>query len=110
MIRVSIAAGLLLLVVACANTVTLLIGRSVVRSREFAVRIALGSGMARLVRAALVEGLSLSRRRTARGPRGGLGRSPAVHGREPVGRPMIYDFDVLGIARVIHRSLGSSAT
>ena len=60
MIRVSIAAGLLLLVVACANTVTLLIGRSVVRSREFAVRIALGSGMARLVRAALVEGLSLA--------------------------------------------------
>ena len=59
-IRVSIAAALLLLVVACANTVTLLIGRSVVRSREFAVRIALGSGMARLVRAALVEGLSLA--------------------------------------------------
>lgn len=59
-IRVSIAAALLLLLVACANTVTLLIGRSVVRSREFAVRIALGSGMARLVRAALVEGLSLA--------------------------------------------------
>ena len=56
-IRVSIAAALLMLVVACANTVSLLIGRSVVRSREFAVRIALGSGMARLVRAALVEGL-----------------------------------------------------
>jgi predicted permease len=56
-IRVSIAAALLVLVVACANTVTLLIGRSVVRSREFAVRIALGSGMARLARAALVEGL-----------------------------------------------------
>ena len=56
-VRVSIAAALLVLVVACANTVTLLIGRSVVRSREFAVRIALGSGMARLVRAALVEGL-----------------------------------------------------
>lgn len=59
-IRVSIAAALLLLLVACANTVTLLIGRSVVRSREFAVRIALGSGMAGLVRAALVEGLSLA--------------------------------------------------
>ena len=56
-VRVSIAAALLVLVVACANTVTLLIGRSVVRSREFAVRIALGSGVARLVRAAVVEGL-----------------------------------------------------
>ena len=59
-VGVSIAAALLLLVVACANTVTLLIGRSVVRSREFAVRIALGSGMARLVRAALVEGLAVA--------------------------------------------------
>ena len=59
-VRVSIAAALLVLVVACANTVTLLIGRSVVRSREFAVRIALGSGTARLVRAALIEGLALA--------------------------------------------------
>ena len=59
-VRVSIAAALLVLIVACANTVTLLIGRSVVRSREFAVRIALGSGMARLVRAALVEGLVIA--------------------------------------------------
>ena len=59
-VHVSIAAALLVLVVACANAVTLLIGRSVVRSREFAVRIALGSGRARLVRAALVEGLALA--------------------------------------------------
>ena len=59
-VRVSIAATLLVLVVACANTVSLLIARSVLRRREFAVRIALGSGMGRLVRAALVEGLALA--------------------------------------------------
>ena len=59
-VRVSIAAALLVLVVACANTVALLIGRSVLRRREFAVRIALGSGMVRLVRAALVEGLAIA--------------------------------------------------
>ena len=59
-LRLSIAAALLVLVVACANAATLLIGRSVVRSREFAVRIALGSGLARLVRAALVEGLAMA--------------------------------------------------
>ena len=59
-VRVSIAAALLVLVVACANTVALLIGRSVLRRREFAVRIALGSGMARLIRAALVEGLAIA--------------------------------------------------
>ena len=60
MVHVSIAAALLVLVVACANTVTLLVGRSVVRSRKFAVRIALGSSRARQVRAALVEGLVLA--------------------------------------------------
>ena len=59
-LRLSIAAGLLVLVVACANAATLLIGRSVVRSREFAIRIALGSGLTRLVRAALIEGLAMA--------------------------------------------------
>ena len=59
-LRLSIVAALLVLVVACANAATLLIGRSVVRSREFAIRIALGSGLARLVRAALVEGLAMA--------------------------------------------------
>ena len=59
-LRLSIAAALLVLVVACANAATLLIGRSVVRGREFAIRIALGSGLARLVRAALVEGLAMA--------------------------------------------------
>ena len=56
-LRVSLAAALLVLVVACANAATLLIGRSLVRSREFAIRIALGSGLARLVWFALLEGL-----------------------------------------------------
>jgi len=59
-LRVSIAAALLVLVVACANAATLLVGRSVVRGREFAIRIALGSGLARLVRAALIEGLAMA--------------------------------------------------
>ncbi len=59
-LRVSVAAALLVLVVACANAATLLVGRSAARGREFAVRIALGSGLARLVRAALVEGLALA--------------------------------------------------
>ena len=59
-LRVSVAAALLVLVVACANAATLLVGRSAARRREFAVRVALGSGLARLVRAALVEGLALA--------------------------------------------------
>ena len=59
-LRVSVAAALLVLVVACANAATLLVERSVARRREFAVRVALGSGAARLVRAALVEGLAVA--------------------------------------------------
>lgn len=56
----SIAAALLVLAVACANTVTLLVGRSLVRRREFGVRIALGCGLARVIRTALVEGLVIA--------------------------------------------------
>ena len=59
-IQVSLAAALLVLVVACANTTTLMIGRSVARGREFAVRRALGAGAARLGRAAVVEGLVIA--------------------------------------------------
>ena len=59
-LRVSVAAALLVLVVACANAATLLVERSVARRREFAVRVSLGSGAARLIRAALVEGLAVA--------------------------------------------------
>ena len=58
--RVSIVAALLVLVVACANAVNLLIGRSLVRGREFAVRIALGCGRTRVVIAALAEGFLMA--------------------------------------------------
>ena len=53
-------AACLVVVVAGANAATLLIGRSVLRRREFAIRIALGSGVARLIRAALAEGLAIA--------------------------------------------------
>ena len=54
------AAAGLVLVVACLSAITMLIGRSVARRREFALRQALGAGTMQVLRMAVVEGLVLA--------------------------------------------------
>jgi len=59
-LKLFLAAALMLLLIAALNSTTLLLARGLDRTQELGVRVALGAGRRRIVRLILVESLALS--------------------------------------------------
>ena len=100
-----LGAVVLVLLIACVNVANLLLGRGLVRGREFAIRAALGGGRGRLFRQLIVEGIVL-------GLFGGiLGVAVAAGGLEyfqsadpvqlPVGSDLSLNLPILGFALLV---------
>jgi len=99
------AAVALLLVVACANIAGLLLTHGVARSRELAVRAALGATRLRIVRQLLTESVVLAAAGAAAGVALAWAAQPLLDTLRPAGfvtwKPIAIDARALGLAAIV---------
>ncbi len=88
---VLVLAGVILLII-CGNLAGMVLARNATRDREIAVRLALGSGRARLVRHLMVEAILLAI------AGGGLGTLVAFSATDLASAIMSFDFPVPGVS------------
>jgi predicted permease len=102
---VLLAAGGVLLAVACANAANLLLGRAVARGKDLAVRAALGASRLRLLRQPLVEALVLAAGGGALGvllAAGGVALLPSLLPNElPLAEPLRLSAPAVAVALLL---------
>ena len=100
---VFMAAVAFVLLIACANIANLLLGRTLVRDREMAVRLALGAGRWRLLRLLMAESLLIAAAGSAVGLLLGRIMRDGLVASVPIEIPfwMRFDIDVTVVAFVV---------